>query len=354
MTTCARCGSELGDAAACPQCGQKVLSPQSGGQSGTSPMEDTSVADWRTETAERPAVRTPVEPAPATSTPGPPRFPLYADAAEESVSAHVETAPEPAPTPLDEPVDDDDDDDERGAPAWLPWLILTLVMLLVAVGGVWLLFSGGDDGSATDTAPPPTVSSKIGANQSPTPSSTAPETSASSEPSPSDTAVGDPTEVAGQASAQAPRTAPPNVDAFGNRTTYVAGNMVDGSPSTCWRMAGDGTGSSLTFRLAAPTTLTRVGLINGYAKDALVGGRTLDWYAGNRRVQSVQWVFDDGTTLDQPLGTTRKLQTIDLDAPVTTSTVTLRLVAVSPPGTGRSARDYTAVSEVSLMGTPAT
>ena len=35
------------------------------------------------------------------------------------------------------------------------------------------------------------------------------------------------------------------------------------------------------------------------------------------------------------------------------SSVTLRLVSVSPPGTGRSARDYTAVSEVSLMGTPA-
>src|SRR4051812_11351516 len=106
MTTCARCGSEVGDAAACAQCGQKVLSPQSG--------EDTSVPDWRTETAERPAVRTPVEPAPATSAPGPPRFPLYADEAEESVSAHVETAPEPAPPSYvgEEP----DEDDERGAP----------------------------------------------------------------------------------------------------------------------------------------------------------------------------------------------------------------------------------------------
>ncbi len=251
-------------------------------------------------------------------------------------------------------MEEPDEDDEREAPAWLPWVILALVMVLVAVGGVWLLFSG-DDGSATDTAPPPTVSSKIGANQSPTPRSSAPETSASTEPSPSDSAAaGDPTEVAGQASARAPRTAPPNVDAFGNRTTYVAGNMLDGSPSTCWRMAGDGTGSSLTFRLAAPTTLTRVGLINGYAKNALVGGRKLDWYAGNRRVLSAQWVFDDGTTLDQPLGSTKQMQTIDLTAPVTTSSVTLRLVSVSPPGTGRSARNYTAVSEVSLMGTPAT
>ncbi|MEO6509414.1 MAG: hypothetical protein ABIO16_00375 [Nocardioides sp.] len=352
MTTCARCGSEVGDAAACAQCGQRVLSPQSGGRS-SDPPEDTAVGDWRTETAERPAVRLPVQPAPAASTPGPPRFPLYADElhadeAEESVSAHVVPRVDRDPSELD------DDDEERGAPSWLPWLILAVVMVLIAVGGVWLLLSSGDDGSATDTSPPPTVSSKIGANQSPTPRSTAPETSASTEPSPSDSAAaGDPTEVAGQATAQAPRTAPPNVDAFGNRTTYVAGNMLDGSPSTCWRMAGDGSGSSLTFRLGAPTALTRVGLINGYAKDALVGGRTLDWYAGNRRVLSAQWVFDDGTTLDQPLGSTRQMQTIDLEAPVTTSRVTLRLVSVSPPGTGRSARDYTAVSEISLMGTPA-
>ncbi len=86
MTTCARCGSEVADAAACPQCGQKVLSPQSGAQS-FEQREDTSVPDWRTETAERPAVRTPVVPAPATSTPGPPRFPLYADEADEADEA---------------------------------------------------------------------------------------------------------------------------------------------------------------------------------------------------------------------------------------------------------------------------
>ena len=100
-------------------------------------------------------------------------------------------------------------------------------------------------------------------------------------------------------------------------------------------MAGDGTGVELTFRLAGPTTLTRVGMINGYAKNALVGGRKLNWYVGNRRVLSAQWVFDDGTTLDQPLGSTKQMQTIDLGAPVTTSIVTLRLVSVSPPGTGR-------------------
>jgi hypothetical protein len=71
--------------------------------------------------------------------------------------------------------------------------------------------------------------------------------------------------------------------------------MLDGRADTCWRMAGDGTGVELTFQLAGPTTMTRVGLINGYAKNAVVGGRNLNWYVGNRRVLSAQWVFDDGT-----------------------------------------------------------
>jgi len=158
--------------------------------------------------------------------------------------------------------------------------------------------------------------------------------------------------VAGQAVATTPRNAPPNVDVAGNRTTYVAANMLDGRPDTCWRMAGDGTGNTITFALAGPTTLTRVGMINGYAKTSLSGGRKLNWYVGHRRVLSAQWVFDDGTTVSQPLGATKAMQTIDIGVPVTTSSVTLRLVSVSAPGTGRSARNYTAISEVSLVGTP--
>ena len=76
-TTCANCRAEVGDAAYCPECGQQVLSPQ-------------SAPDWRTDTTERPAVRPPFEPPPAVTTPGPPRFPLYADQAGDSVEAHVD------------------------------------------------------------------------------------------------------------------------------------------------------------------------------------------------------------------------------------------------------------------------
>ena len=111
-------------------------------------------------------------------------------------------------------------------------------------------------------------------------------------------------------------------------------------------MPGDGAGSEITVTLARRTHLTSVGMVNGYAKTSEDGD--LDWYAGNRRVLAVEWVFDDGTTVEQELAETREMQTVDVD--VTTRTVVVRLVVVSPPGSGPAARDYTAISELSLTG----
>jgi hypothetical protein len=106
----------------------------------------------------------------------------------------------------------------------------------------------------------------------------------------------------------------------------------------------------LTFRLDRATTLSKVGLINGYAKTATSGGRTYDWYQGDRRVLSVDWTFDDGTTVSQSLAETRDMQTQTIPA-VTTSTVQVRITSVSEPGRGPAARNDTAISEVSLVGT---
>jgi hypothetical protein len=342
-TTCASCGSEVGDAPSCPSCGAAVLSPQTGPQPRTP-------STWRTDTAERAALREAVEPASAPI-PAPARYPLFAD--ELDVAAHREPgqrapaiyAPEP-PAYLD---DEEDADDRRGSPPWLVWAILAVVLVLVAFAGVWLLFSPSDGRSGPGTGETLSVPRASGGTDD-SPSSSGPSSSgpATSEPA----APGEAVDVASSATAVAPRTAPPNADAFGNRTTYDAANMLDGLADTCWRMAGDGTGSELTFTLSSSTSITRVGLINGYAKNAFVGGHNLNWYLGNRRVLMAQWIFDDGSTIDQPLRATKQMQTIELSSPVTTSTIKLRLVSVSSPGGGRSARDYTAVSEVSLVGVP--
>jgi hypothetical protein len=216
----------------------------------------------------------------------------------------------------------------RGRAAWLPWATGAGVLVLVAGLGAWLLGGGDPDPAAEGAA-----------------------SSAAGE-APGSGAPGEAADVARFATAVVPRTAPPNQDVDGNLVRYDGRQMLDGVPETCWRMPGDGTGQTLTFELAEPTALTSVGLVNGYAKTASSDGGDLDWYLGNRRVLAVEWRFDDGTTLRQDLAETRDLQTLDVEG-VSTETVQLRLLSVSAPGQGRAARDYTPLSEVSLVGSPA-
>ena len=246
--------------------------------------------------------------APTPGDPLAPRYPLFADEVAPVHEVHEVEPVELAPDPT-----------RRPPRVWWPWvavlvaLALVVVLLLVALG--WTADDGrrpeGDDPAGAAAVP-----------------------------------AGEPQEVAGDASVVVPATAPPNQDTEGNPTTYEAANLVDGRPATAWRMPGDGTGEQVTVTLPGETRLTRVGLINGYAKSA----GDLDWYAGNRRVLAVEWAFDDGTTVEQELTETRDLQTVDVD--VTTTTVVLRLVAVSAPGSGPSSRDFTAISELSLAGPP--
>ena len=109
--------------------------------------------------------------------------------------------------------------------------------------------------------------------------------------------------------------------------------MLDGVPSTAWRAPGDASGMTLTFTLRVPTELHQVGLINGYAKSSVdAKGQTFDWYLGNRRIESVVWLFDDGTKVQQSLKDSQDLQLVDVKD-VVTSKVQLKIVKVSKPGT---------------------
>ena len=228
--------------------------------------------------------------------------------------------------------------------SWLAVALTVVILMLVAVIGGLLLFAGGDDEQAGD----PASGDDTAQNESSPPPS---EPSSPSEPSgPTDPAP-PPATAAGRGPVRH-RDRPDDREAqprhpgqpgplrrpqHGRRRRR---RPAGGCPATA-------PACELTFTLAGPAELTEVGLINGYAKRA---GK-LDWYAGNRRVLSVEWVFDDGTVVAAvALARRRNLQTVQID-PVTTSTVVLRLVAVSAPGQGPSARDYTAISEVSLFGT---
>lgn len=325
MPVCAQCGHEFDVGRFCTNCGHAIDAPV-----------DEGLDLWRTDTAERPAEPAPT-PVPATPPPTPSpvppdtsaRYPLFAD--------QVTTA-------VREP-----NHSHRAGRPWLPWAAGAVALLLVAGLGAWLLFGGdgsepdlvaSDSRSTPSEAPPPDKPAK--SDKQKKPKKTTP-------PRP----TGKPANVAAEATAVVPATAAPGTDFDGNVVRYDARNMLDGVPATCWRMPGDGAGETITLDLAKKTEVTSVGLINGYAKTATdASGSPLDWYTGNRRILSVEWVFDDGSVVSQQLTETRRLQSVDIE-PVTTSTVQLRLVTVTTPGQGPSRRDYTAISDLALVGSPA-
>jgi len=353
VSACMACGHQLGVGRFCTNCGASVDSSTPDGTPVSTPVTS---GDWRTDTAERrlgPVVAPsdPRTPPAAVAPPPPPRYPLFADELDSWAGSAPEPASEePGPAAATEDVgvalldwdqqhDDgavatpfyaeyDEEPDERRTA--LPWILTAVVVLALVAAGWWFLVRDNGSEAARDGSGGPAGSA--GSSQTPA-------------------AAG--VEVAGRAAARAPQTAPPNQDVDGDQVSYDASNMLDGVPETTWRAPGDVHGMVLSFKLREPTELHQVGLINGYAKTSTDDkGRTFDWYLGNRRVETVLWVFDDGTKVRQQLEQGRELQTVDLDTPVTTTKVRLKLVTVSAPGDGTAARDFTAVSEVSMVGVP--
>ncbi|MGZ5399147.1 MAG: NADase-type glycan-binding domain-containing protein [Nocardioides sp.] len=267
----------------------------------------------------------------------PARFPLFADDAPRVEQERSARSPRVGVTRTTPPRHRD----ERRVPA--PWIAGLTVLALAGGIGLWLLLDPDDEPTrAVDPAAASTPSSKLSSDASPDPEPTA---TGRARPSP---AV-QPVELAPATSVDAPAPAPPSRDSSGSTVRFVATHMTDGVDETTWRMPGDGTDASITFRLDSPAVMTEVGLINGYAKVGEDSRGLLDWYAGNRRVLQVEWTFDDGTVVTQALRESADLQRIPVDD-VETESITLRLVEVSDPGTGRASRDYTAISDVSLVG----
>jgi len=328
MEFCTGCGHRLGVGRFCTNCGRPIAPGEAEATGPTGPSQG--------ETAERPPVHVPTvpppssPPPPAYTQPRAPRYPLYVD---EVAAAPPTESPPPARTPAAP-----SPDTRRPGPSLLAIALTVVILLLVAAIGGLLMFSGEDDDGASDPSP---VNGTADGKSAP-PSNNSP-SGPTNVPSPADGAQ----DVARYSTATAPRTAKPNLDTQGNMVRYEARNMLDGVPETCWRTPGDGTDLEITFAFPEEVELSEVGLINGYAKSS----GPLDWYAGNRKVLAVEWIFDDGTVVPQTFVEGREMQTIGIE-PVTTTNVVLRLVSVSEPGSGPSARNYTAISDVRLVGAP--
>jgi hypothetical protein len=238
------------------------------------------------------------------------------DTADRNLTAVLEL---PVVPHLAEPVDVEPAYAEPAAPprwprrAW-PWWPAALLAVVLVCAVAWTLGVAARDGDDVRLGAPESV------------------------------APGEVTDLTRGATATAPSTAPPKQDIDGDLVRYEASNLLDGVPSTAWRMAGDGTGATLSVQLPSPSLVTKVGLINGYAKV----DDHVDWYPRNRRVLEAEWIFDDGTTVVQHLDESSDLQTMEV-GPIATSTIQLRILIVSPPGD----RNYTAISDLLIDGAPA-
>jgi hypothetical protein len=314
MNFCTRCGAELGLGRFCTNCG--------------APVAGDLPADFPVGTAVRPplppddsAVR-PIAPPDASAGS---RYPLYAD---QAVLSAVAARMEPVPPPRRHAATDR---------SWvLPIVLLVIAMVAAATAGIWL--ATRDTGTAGGTNTEPT--SPASGPGSGTPSKE------TDEPS---TAPDGQSNLAPQAEVDAPPPLPPGLDLANNRVSYPPENMLDENAESAYRVAGDGTGSVITFRLPETSTITEVGMVNGYAKTDTRSGRTIDWYAKNRRIIRVEWLFDDGTSVVQDLESTREMQLLEIDSEKT-KTIELRILEVSAPGRPPLSKNVTAISDVVLLG----
>lgn len=277
---------------------------------------------------------TPVAPvadptAPVAPAPAPPQ-----DAAP--ASARSTWDPDQDLLPYEEVHEFDADDPVPGR-AWIFW-VLGAVLL---VGLVFILLDAfatdEDDSTATD----PSSSASSAPDTSGDAESSEPDEEAEETP----TGVGKLVNLATRATFAVPGTAPPTTDFDGTLVAYEASQLGDANPTTTWRTAGDASGQAVTITLPEPGVVSRVGLVNGYAKQ--VAG--VDWYPNNRRILSVTWGFDDGTSVEQTFFERPVMQRLKVP-PVVTSTLTITITAVTPPGSGNLGRDYTAISEVTVLG----
>ncbi len=340
MDSCVACGAELGVGRFCLNCGHPIGAPAPA----PAPAPAAPPAPPRAPAAASDSAPASVEPQQpvempvqaADPTPVPPTGPVEAPPvdrppADDARPARSAWDPRDDLLPYEEVDDLAADDPVRGW-AWAVWVAFAVALVVLVVVLIRVL---GTDGDATesDSDTATDASSATAPVEDPSVSSDAPR------------GVGKRLDLADSATFGVPATAPATTDLDGTLVAYEASQMADGNPATTWRTTGDATGAQVVITLAEPGVVTRVGLVNGYAKQ--VAG--VDWYPNNRRILAVTWTFDDGTEVEQTFAERPAMQRMKVPA-VETSTVTLTLTSVTPPGSGNLGRDYTAISEVSVIG----
>jgi hypothetical protein len=100
----------------------------------------------------------------------------------------------------------------------------------------------------------------------------------------------------------------------------------------------------VTVDLGRHATITRVGIIPGYAKIDVTSGQ--DWYFTLRRVRQVVWTFQNGEQFTQSLSPdSRAMQYIDVP-PIVSRSARVEIREVTAHG----GLDFVAISEMEVWG----
>lgn len=234
---------------------------------------------------------------------------------------------------------------------WLPAVIAVVMLVAVlAVGGAWAVktvMSAGPESQAANE----TVRMPVGGDGAPTGDDKPVGNTNNGDGdgkggSGNDDKSDDPAETLVLTSADASCTSAPGVDAAGEAVTYEPAAAIDADAETAWRCDGDGSGVRVDLTLGQKATVSRVGLIPGYAKTDPIDGT--DRYAENRRISEVTWSFDDGESVTQRLDTgtdNRSLQWTSVPDAET------RAVEITIEASAEAARNTVAISTVQVQGT---
>lgn len=154
-------------------------------------------------------------------------------------------------------------------------------------------------------------------------------------------------EVQSPSNVSASDTAPSGIDSQGNTVTYEPSNVVDGQLDTTWRVPGNGVGQFLLLEFNNPMRINEVRIVPGYAKIDPFDGT--DRFLQSRRVRRVRLEFSDGSSTEAPLTEQPELQPIPVE-PVVTDFVRVVILETTEHG----GRDFTAISEIEVIGTEET
>lgn len=131
-------------------------------------------------------------------------------------------------------------------------------------------------------------------------------------------------------------------------TNFQPPNLIDGDPTTAWRVEGNSAQDYVLFTFARTAVIQNIDIVPGYAKtDACTPA--LNWCTINRVPKTIRVTFDGGSNVILNLKRVCEWQNFSFK-PVETKTIRLTILDTYPSSDPKLQRDYTPISEIRVIG----